>query len=43
MCNPVGGRPEEVVLQEMALMADHDQVEVSLVGVADDQLRGVSR
>src|SRR6266536_5596354 len=37
----LGGRAEQVVLEEVALVADDDQVEVSFAGVADDQLGGV--
>src|ERR1700693_745103 len=39
----VGKRPEQVVAQEMALVAEHDQVCIDLAGVADDQLCGVTR
>jgi hypothetical protein len=40
--DPVGGGAEQVVAQEVALVAEHDQVALLLVGDADDQLGGVA-
>ena len=39
----VGGRAGQVILEEVALVADDDEVEVAFAGVADDQLGRVPR
>jgi hypothetical protein len=36
--DPVGGRAEQVVAQEVALVAEHDQVVLLFLSDADDQL-----
>lgn len=40
--DPVGGGAEQVVVQEVSLVTDHDEIGVAVTGVAGDQLGGVA-
>jgi hypothetical protein len=38
----VGGRPEQIVAEEVALVSDDDQVVIMRLGIVADHLRGMA-